>query len=456
MDLVECPTGIPGFDEVTGGGFYRGQIILVTGNPGSGKTTFAAKFIHEGAKMGEAGVYVSLGESKNEFYSYMKKLGMNFEELERKRLFTFVEMLTPLDSSALMNLSEKLVTAVTKFKAKRVVIDPVSPVLQLTGKAEVRAIIHNAIKTLAKTHQVTMVLTIEKPYGEEKIGFGVEEFIADGVVHLKLIALEEGAPRRVMEISKLRGRPLGRVVYEYEIGSPYGIRVLLPSVVKVMESAVNLNRRITTGIKVLDKILGGGLIEGTITLLEGSSGTGKSLIALNLAAANVLEGKHVTYVSFDEPLQQIKTTINLMGYDFDELVKRGLKVLSLNPKAITLENLYALTNKMFRRTEGETFIMILDGLTALSREFSEKSYRLIRDLSFNAKNYGISVILTVVGEKIESLAHTFVDTIMKLRIKEKDSKLVRELIIAKARMIPIEPRVYEVVLLNNKPTIKTV
>ncbi|RLG40043.1 MAG: hypothetical protein DRO05_07400, partial [Thermoproteota archaeon] len=74
FNLESVPTGIPGFDLITNGGFVRNSIVLLAGNPGTGKSTFAAKFVHEGAsRYGEPGVYVSFAESKREFYSYMSQ-----------------------------------------------------------------------------------------------------------------------------------------------------------------------------------------------------------------------------------------------------------------------------------------------------------------------------------------------------------------------------------------------
>ncbi|RLG90080.1 MAG: recombinase A, partial [Candidatus Hecatellales archaeon] len=106
MNLVE--TGIEGFD-VAFGGLRRGQVILVVGNAGSGKTTFCAKVLYEGAKrFEEPGLFLSTVESKKEFYDYMRLLGMDVKELEEKGLFRFVEMLTPTSKGDLMNLSREL------------------------------------------------------------------------------------------------------------------------------------------------------------------------------------------------------------------------------------------------------------------------------------------------------------------------------------------------------------
>jgi len=88
-------SGIDGLDELVGGGFPRGGLIVLAGNPGTGKTIFSAQFLYRGAvDQGERGVYVGFAEDKEQFYRNMRALGLDFERLERDGLFSFLDMLT--------------------------------------------------------------------------------------------------------------------------------------------------------------------------------------------------------------------------------------------------------------------------------------------------------------------------------------------------------------------------
>ncbi len=451
--LKDCPTGIPGFDEVTGGGFYRGQLILVVGNAGSGKTTFCAKFIYEGAKRyREPGLMLSTGESKQEFYAYMSKLGMDFKSLEKKGFFTYVELPTPTSTDTLMTLSEKLVSNATKLNAKRIVVDSITPVLMLNPPPEVRAVLHNALKTLTRALDATVLLTAEVPTGEERIGAEVEEFVVDGLIKLKLIIPEAGAPHRVMEISKLRGRPLGRTRYEYEIGPPHGLRILLTGVLEELSSAVDARNRLTVGVKGLDEMLGGGIVRGSTLLICGPTGSGKTLTCLSMAAENTLRGERVAYITFEEPVQQVEETLRFMGYNPEELREKGLKILSINPRAVTLVGTYNIADLLMRVGGDERTLVIMDGVATLREEFGRTFSRTLRDIAFFAKRNGVTMVFSVLKEPGEPITHvsTVADAIVEFRVKEVNGRLLRQVGVLKARMSEADPSFREVKLARGK------
>jgi len=90
-------SGIDGLDELISGGFPRGGLIVLAGDPGTGKTIFSAQFLYRRVvDHGEKGVYVSFAEDKEQFYRNMRALGLDFERLEREGLFSFLDVLTSL------------------------------------------------------------------------------------------------------------------------------------------------------------------------------------------------------------------------------------------------------------------------------------------------------------------------------------------------------------------------
>jgi circadian clock protein KaiC len=144
LSLSEVPTeskrsplGILELDEMLGGGFPARSLILLTGNAGSGKTILGTQFIYNGAvKYGETGIYVSLAENKADFYNNMLSLGMNIGSLERKGLFKFMDMVTMGGVDALTTITEEIMKTASALKAKRLVIDSLSGLLQTMGVAE--------------------------------------------------------------------------------------------------------------------------------------------------------------------------------------------------------------------------------------------------------------------------------------------------------------------------------
>ncbi len=446
LELVK--TGIPGLDEIIGG-FYRGQTILVMGNAGSGKTTFCAKFVYEGAKrFGEPGLYINTVESKEEFYTYMRNLGMDFEELEKKGLFRYVEMLTPTSEDALMEFSRKLISNAMEIGAKRIVIDSITPLLMLGDPLKARAILHNAIKTVTRQFRAILLITEEVPR-EGHRHHAVEEFIADGIIRLRLEVPDAGAPRRIMEILKLRGRPIQRVMYDFELGPPHGIRVFTTRVIEVLESNIDARLKVPTGVEGLDKMLGGGIIRNTTALIVGPPGSGKTLLMLTMAATNALRGEKVVYVSFEEPRQQIRETLRFLRYDPDELSNRGLAIYAVNPRAVTLREVHSILTSS---EMSDATIFMVDGLYALYREFGSDFHKVVRDVALEFKKKNVTTVLSMVardpGEPM--YLSTVADTIIELSIREINNELKRYVKVVKARISEALNQVKEIKLVNRR------
>jgi len=186
VDFERVPSGIDGLDAVIEGGFPRGSLILVAGNPGTGKTVFSAQFLYRGAvDYGENGVYVTFAEGKNALIDYMRRFGMDFEELEKKGKVRVLDMLTVKESS-ISDVLNRIVEEVVSLKAKRLVIDSFSALAQaFKEKIEARIILHTILGKIVKSTGCTTILIVEIPYAKESMGLGIEEFMADGILLLK-------------------------------------------------------------------------------------------------------------------------------------------------------------------------------------------------------------------------------------------------------------------------------
>ena len=91
--LKRCLTGIPGFEELLGGGLPRGKSMLLMGGPGSGKTIFISQFIFNGiVEYDEPGVFITIHESPESIKENMLKLGKNFSEVESKNKMRFLDL----------------------------------------------------------------------------------------------------------------------------------------------------------------------------------------------------------------------------------------------------------------------------------------------------------------------------------------------------------------------------
>ncbi|MDA4113413.1 MAG: hypothetical protein OK474_05135 [Thaumarchaeota archaeon] len=264
--IERVSTGSAELDSVLSGGFPRGSLILVSGNPGTGKTTLTAGFLYAGAKDGvENGIYVSFCEGRKSFYENMMTLGLDFERLEKEGHFRFMEMFTTT-REGMGGITGDILNGIRKFGAKRLVIDSYSVMTQaLGGLYEGRQVLHNILGKIVRTLGCTTLVIGEQPSGETRIGDGAEEFVADGVLSLKLTIPRE------LEIRKMRGTMLKtrNVIYTID----HGFRVLrtdlsTPASPRRWRPVADSGDLVSTGSKDLDAILGGGLPRGAYVVVE--------------------------------------------------------------------------------------------------------------------------------------------------------------------------------------------
>ncbi|HDG63985.1 MAG TPA: circadian clock KaiC-like protein [Thermococcus sp.] len=428
-------TGIDYFDEcILKNGFPDGSLILVAGEPGAGKTIFSATFVYNGAKkFGEKGIYISLAETKKEFYESMKQLGMNFEELENKGLFKFVDLVTVREETIKKEI-ELLMNEIIKFQPKRIVVDPISVFAQVLGVEGTRVFLHTMLGRFIKTYNSTALLIAEKAIGAEKIGYGIEEFVVDGVIVLRYQSFGE-VTRRVMEIPKMRRKSIEKSCYEYVITQD-GIEFL--AVPELMREEMEYTlEKVTTGIEKLDQMLDGGLYRGANVLIVGMTGTGKTTFSLHFAVANAIQGRRVAYLAFEEPMDQLIRATKNYGMPIEEALRSNLKIFTWVPESKTPVYTFLKIKKIIEEFKPEA--LVVDSLTALRQHMDEKELvKMIRYLNLLTKANRITAYFTLNEETNFEVvpftgASTMVDVIIGLRYQLNKEGIERKMAIVKAR-----------------------
>jgi len=200
------PTFIPGYDKLISGGFLKKSVNLFSGGPGTGKSIFCLQYLYYGlTKANQKGLYISFEEDINELKLDAKSFGWDFEEYEKKGMIKFI-YLYPYEVT---NLHSKLVSELTKFDAKRVVIDSTSTFgMALEGEYEIRKELY-ALASHLKRFDCSSILTSEiinetnMDQTRTLSRFGVEEFIADSVTTLHY--LRSGTSNnRAIRVVKMR------------------------------------------------------------------------------------------------------------------------------------------------------------------------------------------------------------------------------------------------------------
>ena len=363
--IDSCPTGVHGLDELLQGGFPKNSTILLIGHPGAGKTTFVAKFIYEGArKYGEKGLYISLYEPKYNFFKNMKKLGMDFEELEKKGLFKYINILPAAERDFIELFTNIYMNIIKTFRPSRLVIDSVTPILEVLGNEEARSFFRAVLFQKVPKYEITKVIVADLPYGEETIHLGGIEFVADGVIVMKT-RISRGLITRWMEIRKMRGRaiPMGEI--PFSISENVGIRILAPPRPETVP-APSLETIYFTGCKPLDEAIGG-IPRGAQVLLIHPPGfrAYTELFTANLSTflRNRLRILTITYSLPEKILwhavMQIARTLNVD----EEKIKKLIAIRSINPSAHSIHEMMAQVWSFVNEFKPD--VLVLHGLRAI-------------------------------------------------------------------------------------------
>src|SRR5580658_9619007 len=196
MPAKLTPTGISGLDNLIGGGFQKGSMIMLAGNPGTGKTVLASKFLATGiTDFGEPGIYVSFGESKDTLVSNMvRQFGPEMGKALRSEKIKFL-VYTVMTELGLEAVLKTILDEITKMGAKRLVIDSYSAMAPLFEKGEIRTVLHSVLGEVIREAGCTSIVICEVPRGDTNLGTGVEEFVADGIMLLSTHEID-GRPMR--------------------------------------------------------------------------------------------------------------------------------------------------------------------------------------------------------------------------------------------------------------------
>ncbi|VVC02556.1 Circadian clock protein kinase KaiC [Candidatus Burarchaeum australiense] len=198
-------SGIPGLDAMIGGGFEKNSTVIIAGDAGSGKTTFALQFLYEGAKKyGERGLYITFEEQKKSLFDHMAKFGWDFEELEAKGLIHVLEY-PPHEVDRFVAEGGVIEDMIKEKNVQRVVIDSITSLVLLHENEYKRRQAFLMLIESLKKWGCTSLLTSEARtvHGEVRSRFGIE-YLADGM--LAIHAVRRGDERDfAFEIMKLRG-----------------------------------------------------------------------------------------------------------------------------------------------------------------------------------------------------------------------------------------------------------
>jgi circadian clock protein KaiC len=223
--MERIQSGIEGLDGLIEGGFLKGEVILLAGNTGSGKTIFSVEFIHNGTvNYGEKGVYATFEEDEKTLKRNMAKFGFDLDKLEQEGMIKVIGLESMKGAGLNANI-EFILNTINSLKAERLVIDSLTAFLSANQERfEYRTLMHIFYKVL-KNLGCTTIMTCSVPTGCRTLGLGVEEFIADSVLSLESIIHESELKTRFL-IRKMRGTNHSKKYHEVIIDEKHGLKIV--------------------------------------------------------------------------------------------------------------------------------------------------------------------------------------------------------------------------------------
>jgi circadian clock protein KaiC len=437
-------TLIEGFDDISHGGLPIGRSTLVSGSSGTGKTLFAVQFVYNGiVNFEEAGIFVTFEESPTDIIKNANSFGWDLQKLiDEGKLFILdaspdpegQEIVGHFDLSALI---ERIQYAITKYKAKRVSIDSITAIFQQYDAVSlVRREIFRLVARL-KQIGVTTVMTTERVDEYGPIArFGVEEFVSDNVVVVRNV-LEGERRRRTIEILKLRGTTHMKGEYPFTLTNN-GMNIFPLGAMQLTQRSSNI--RVSSGLKTLDEMCGGGFFKDSIILATGATGTGKTLLVSKFLQEGCLSGDRTILFAYEESRAQLSRNANSWGINFEELEQQGLlKILCTYPESAGLEDhLQSIKSEI---AEFKPSRIAIDSLSALARGVSNNAFRqFVIGVTGYAKQEEITGFFTNTTDQFmgthsitESHISTITDTILLLQYVEIRGEMSRAINVFKMR-----------------------
>ena len=437
-------TGVPGLDDVLLGGLAVGRVFLLEGSPGTGKTTMAMRFLLEGAQAGERGLYITLSETVPELRATAEAHGWEiddnievFEVVPPESLLDADQQQSLLYSSDLeLGETIKLIfEAVERSKAQRIVLDSLS---------EIRLLAQSSLRyrrqILAMKHYFARfgatVLMLDDMTTD--ILDKTVHSVAHGVIRLEEMTPDYGGERRRLRVVKYRAQGFRGGYHDFVIRTG-GARVF-PRLVAAESRRTVARGRIATGLPAFDSLLGGGIEQGTSTLLLGPAGSGKSTLAWQFVAEAVRKGDKATMFIFDEELDLLVERAKPLGFDFAAMQATGrLAITQLDAAELSPGEFAHAVQQAADDPAMKT--VVIDSINGYQASMPQENALILHmhELVQYLNRTGVSTFLTVaqhglVGEMRSPVDVTYLaDAVILLRYFEAGGSVRRAVSVIKKR-----------------------
>jgi circadian clock protein KaiC len=398
VPIRKLPSGIPGFDDVLGGGFPESSLTLIAGGPGCGKTTLGHQIMFANAAPERKAIFFTIiGEPPIKMLRYQQQFSF-FDVSKVEESIRFVHLGKEALEGGLTSVYDRIVKEIDESNPGLIVVDSFRGMLRRmppvpAGEPGVQDFMQNLALYLTSCEATSFLLG---EYGEGERDNEVFT-VVDGIVWLSQ-AVDRNSVVRKMQVQKMRGQEQIPGLQTMRLTRD-GIRVY-PRLLTPDEGTGPtrpLEDRQTTGVSTLDEMMGGGIPRGYSVLIAGPSGAGKTVLCNQFILAGIQRGEPGVIAVFEKrPNEYLQTTPN--GEAFEVLVRdKKLEIVYVRPLDLSIdETLTTLREATLRIGAKRAVIDSLSGLElalapTFREDFRESLYRMVGALT----GMGTTVVSTV-------------------------------------------------------------
>jgi len=443
VTIRKLPTGVPGLDEILGGGLPEYSFNIIAGAPGNGKTTLTHQVMFANATPERPALYFTvLGEPAIKMLRYQQQFRF-FDPAKLNTAVRFINLSEVVLGKDLGAVLAEIVKEVEATNPGIVIVDSFRTVVRKaaggTGEVELQAFVQRLALHLTSWQATTFLIG---EYTDGDVRDDPVFTVADGLLWLYQ-QVERNSIVRKLQVMKLRGQASVPGLHTFRITED-GVQAfprtfgLTGRVDKPRD-----RRRLSCGVVALDAMMGGGIPEGDSLLIAGPSGSGKSAIGTQFIAEGLRRGEPGIAAIFEERPEEYAGRAASLGMDFDTPQHDGkLEILYLRPLDLSVdETMREIIDAVERMGAKRLVIDSLAGFElalapGFRTDFRESLYRMIGALT----RTGVTIVSTVelvdsfTELALSSYAISFLsDDIVRLRYVEIDGQLRKVLMVVKMR-----------------------
>jgi circadian clock protein KaiC len=444
VEIRRLTSGVAGLDEVLGGGIPEFSFNLIAGGPGGGKTTMAHQIMFANATPERKALYFSIiGEPPIKMLRYQQQYSFFDAAKVGDGTVRFIHLGQKALEGGMAKVLEAIVQEIEKSNPGIVVVDSFRALLRSTlesgpgGELKLTDFMQRLALALTSCEATTFLIG-EYADGEHDSAVFT---VADGLLWLYQ-AVERNSVVRKLHVMKMRGQgqiPGLHVARITNTGYSVFPRLLKPAEISTENP---LKHRLSTGVKGLDELTGGGIPSGYSVLVAGPSGSGKTVLSNQFIIEGAERGEKGIVAIFEKrPNDYLQTTPR--GEEFEKLVReKRLEVLYLRPLDLSIdETLVEIQDAVKRLGAKRAVIDSLSGLElalapTFREDFRESLFRMMGALT----GLGVTVMATVeLADSYTDLRFSphgvafLTDAIIIQRYVEIDGELKRALSVVKVR-----------------------